>query len=75
MKRLSTVAAVAACVLLGACGEKPQTLNRKADAQPWQGAQNPYGAAGWKAGDKTAWEAHLRARSQGQNEYSRSLTK
>jgi major membrane immunogen (membrane-anchored lipoprotein) len=66
------VAALAACSLLVACGDKPQTSGqRKADAAPYTGAQAAYTAGGWKAGDAVAWEAQLKTRSQGQNEYSR----
>jgi major membrane immunogen (membrane-anchored lipoprotein) len=66
--------ALASLVLLGACGEKPQTLGGvKSDAAPYTGVgESQYVAPGWKAGDKTAWEQQLRARSQGQNDYSRA---
>jgi len=55
------------------CGEKPQTgaTARKSDAKPWEGATSPYAAPDWKGGDETAWEAQMRLRAQGQNEYSR----
>ncbi len=65
------------CVLLAACGEKPQTAGtRKADVDPMQGASKgvdpAYTAAGWKAGDATSWETQMKTRAQnGQNEYSR----
>ena len=40
---------------------------------PYQGAQNGFVAAGWKAGDKTSWELALKARGQNtQNEYNRT---
>ena len=65
-----------ATLLLGACGEKPQTAaTLKADGKPWESAKTAYTAAGWTAGDKTAWEQQLRLRSQGQNEYSRAPAK
>lgn len=59
--------------LLSACGEQPQTLGAvKKDAAPHQGTGKPYVDGGWKAGDKTSWESHLKARMQnGQNDYSR----
>ncbi len=58
---------------LAACGEKAQTAaTKKADARPWEGAQNEFVAQGWKAGDQGSWEAQMRTRAQGQNEYSRS---
>jgi hypothetical protein len=59
--------------LLAACGEKPQTAGtRKADVAAFQGADNGYGTAGWKAGDAASWEEHMKSRSQGQNEYTRT---
>jgi hypothetical protein len=77
MKRASLgLAAVA--IALTACGEKPQALadgKRKADSHAWQGSTNAgYAAGGWKAGDEAAWEAQMRKRAQGQNEYSRTNT-
>lgn len=70
-------AAAALIVLLAACGEKPQTMDvaaKQVDGQPWSvsDAANPaHYASGWKVGDKAAWEAQLRQRSQLQNEYAR----
>ena len=65
------------CVLalaaaLAACTEKPQTATkRKLDAKAWQGADDPYVAAGWKVGDQASWEEQMRARAQSQNEYAK----
>ncbi|MDP3082816.1 MAG: hypothetical protein Q8N44_03855 [Rubrivivax sp.] len=65
--------AIAAAVVLSACTEQPQTTSvRKSDTKAWDAAQNPYVAAGWKAGDQASWEEQMRQRVQGQNEYSRS---
>ena len=77
MNAAATLAILAAAVLLSACGEKPQTAGtKKSDAKPWEGAPgSAYMAAGWKAGDQAAWEAQLKTRSQGQNEYSRAPAK
>ncbi len=63
---------VAAALLLGACGEKPQTAGtQKSNAKPWQGAQSETDS-GWKVGDQASWEEHLNTRTQrGQNEYNR----
>jgi hypothetical protein len=65
-----------AAMLLSACGEKPQTAQtRKSDSQAWAGAPgDPYAVPGWKAGDQASWEQQMRARAQGQNEYSRATT-
>lgn len=70
------VLATAAVLALVACGEKPQTAaGVKSDVPAFQGVQglgNAYNAPGWKAGDKTAWEQHLKARMQNsQNDYSK----
>ena len=60
---------------LAACGEKAQTVQpamKKSDGHAWDGAQNAYVAAGWKAGDKASWETQMRQRAQSQNEYNRA---
>jgi hypothetical protein len=44
---------------------------KKMDQKAWDGAADAYVDAGWKAGDQASWEAHLRNRMQGQNEYNR----
>ncbi|MDO8459442.1 MAG: hypothetical protein Q7T07_21280 [Burkholderiaceae bacterium] len=71
MKRISIL--VATMVVLTACGEKPQALGLpKSDAPAYAGTGSTFAAPGWKAGDKTAWEQHLKARQQSsQNDYSR----
>lgn len=73
MSRWLVCAAVAS--LLAGCGERAQSgVARKADSQSWQAAANdPYAAAGWKAGDAASWEQQLRSRAaNGQNEYTRT---
>lgn len=59
--------------LLAGCGEKVQTAaTRKSDVAPYQGTSTAaYNAPGWKAGDQSSWEAQMRTRAQGQDEYSR----
>jgi hypothetical protein len=61
-------------VMLSACGDKPQGLGGiKSDAAPHTGVgSSQYVIPGWKAGDKTAWEQQLRARSLGQNDYAKA---
>jgi outer membrane biogenesis lipoprotein LolB len=86
MKRaLAMTAALASAVLLlAACGEKPQTNAQgvKHDAAPWSGTSTGtqenagtgtvFTAAGWKVGDKNAWQQQLKTRTQnGQNDYVR----
>jgi major membrane immunogen (membrane-anchored lipoprotein) len=63
----------AAALLLGACGEKDQTISSsyKPDEKAWQAASSPYKAAGYQGGDKAAWEAQMRQRVKGQDEYLR----
>ena len=65
---------MAAVLALAACTEKPQTLNTgvKLDAAPFQGANANFTAPGWKQGDQTSWEQHMKTRTQmGQNDYAK----
>jgi hypothetical protein len=65
-----TVVALAGCDKAQTAG---QGAAKKADAKPWEGVTTGagYAASGYKAGDKTAWEAQLKARTErGQNEYT-----
>lgn len=71
------VPVAAALLSLAACGEKAQTMQASAgrtQSQPWD-APSPatpgFGAAGWKGGDRAAWEAHMRQRNQTQDEFVR----
>ena len=64
------LAAAAAALLLGGCGERPQVVHYeqgkyqgKPDAPAYQSP--PYD------GDKQAWDKAMRTRAQNQNEYSR----
>ena len=73
MRTLHILALVTIAVLLAACAEREQTANGiKSDAAAWQGTnkQPPYMAAGWKPGDRNAWEQQLKVRTvNGQNDY------
>lgn len=76
--RLLLAVGLGASMLLSACGERAQTRDgsaRKSDEQAWTGvaAGSPahHVAADWKAGDAASWEAQLKARTQGQNDYVR----
>ncbi len=73
---MSILVVTAVAVSLAACGEKAQTAaGKKSDAKPWEGTQATHSADGYKPGDKSAWEAQLKARAErGQNEYSRTTT-
>ncbi len=64
-----------ALAALAACGDKPQTLGGagKLDTAAFNGTGSAFVAPGWKPGDKTSWEQHLRARMQNsQNDYSKA---
>jgi hypothetical protein len=67
------LSAAAAALALAACAEREQTASGiKSDAAPFNGTnkQPPYMAAGWKPGDRAAWEAQLKTRTvNGQNDY------
>ena len=71
MKRaLIVVVAAALLPWVAGCGEKPSvtvykqgTYQGKPDSQPWDNDQFK--------GDKMAWERTIKARNDGQNEYSR----
>jgi predicted small lipoprotein YifL len=71
MKRI--VILVATVAALAACGEKPQALTTTtADKPAYVGTGSAFTATGWKQGDKTSWEQHLKARQQNsQNDYSK----
>ena len=61
--------AVALSIALGACGDKPKVYepavySGKVDSRPWDNDQFK--------GDQTAWIKAIKARNQGQDEYSRS---
>jgi hypothetical protein len=73
-------AALAVAFGLSACGEREQVIvykqgkyQGKPDTQPWTNdpSASLYTSSKWTQGDKTSWEAALRARNQNQTEYSR----
>jgi hypothetical protein len=68
----AAIAATTAVMVLAGC-EQPQTATGiKSDAAPYQGTGMPYVASGWKPGDRTSWEQHLKTRTQnGQNDYAK----
>ena len=70
---MRTLVVLAAVATLAACGEKPQALGLpKSDSPASAGTGSNFTAPGWKAGDKLAWEQHLKARQQNsQNDYSK----
>ena len=72
MRQLTLI--VSACIVLAACGEKPQVSGlRKADVAAFQGSSTAaYTVQGWKVGDATSWEAQMKTRAQGQDERTRA---
>ncbi len=76
MRRRTRITCLAALVvLLAGCGDRAQTLGAavRHDAAAFNGTASPYMAPGWKPGDRSSWEQHLRARMQnGQNDYSKA---
>ena len=73
MRGAQMLALAAAALLLSACAEREQTSNGiKSDAAAFNGTnrQPPFMAAGWKPGDRNAWEQQLKVRTvNGQNDY------
>ena len=69
MRRVLIAAAGVALALAG-CGESQVTVYKqgqyqgKPDTQPWESS--------YFKGDKVAWEAAIKRRNEGQNEYSRA---
>jgi hypothetical protein len=79
MRVRSIVAVLIAVAGLAACGEDRQVVTYekgkyqgRVDGKPWDAAPNAWSGTSWKPGDRTSWEATLRQRAQGQNEYARA---
>jgi hypothetical protein len=74
MSRLLAVCVIGTAALLGACGEKVQTIGvggeRKADTKSWDPNNTAYLAPGWTPGTQANWDAQLRKRAQAQNDYA-----
>ena len=80
LRLLLAIAALAVAVGLAACGEREQVIvykqgkyQGKPDSKPWESdpSASLYTSSKWTAGDKTSWEAAIRARNLSQNEYNR----
>jgi len=71
--RIAMILAAGAVVALAGCADKEQTASGiKTDTAPFNGTnrQPPYMAAGWKPGERAAWEQQLKVRTvNGQNDY------
>ena len=66
---------------LAGCGEKDQVIvyhqgkyQGKPDSRPWENEPGAsiYTTSKWTKGDKTSWDAAIKARNQNQNEYTRT---
>lgn len=75
MRGAVVLSIAAAAFALTACAEREQTATGiKSDAAPYAGTDRlpPYMAAGWKPGDRAAWERQMKVRTvQGQNDYTK----
>jgi hypothetical protein len=68
----SAILIAAGALALAGCAEREQTSTGiKSDQQVYVGTnkQPPFMAAGWKPGDRAAWEQQIKVRMQGQNDY------
>jgi hypothetical protein len=72
--RWGAIVAGAVLLLAAGCGESPTVTvykqgqyQGKPDTRPWDG--------GTFNGDRSAWEKAIKARNEGQNEYSRVVSK
>jgi hypothetical protein len=78
---IAMLMAATVAVPLAGCGQKPGAEGagavKKSDTKAWEGPTTNavHAAEGFKAGDKVAWEAQLKARTErGQNEYTRTTS-
>ena len=78
MRATTMGAALAATLLLAACGESTQVTvykqgkyQGKPDTQAWDNAPLAYGDASWTKGDRSSWESQINKRALGQNEDNR----
>lgn len=75
MTRPFAICALAAmAMILGACGERVQTIPvgaaKKSDGKAWEASNSVYLAPGWTPGDQASWDAQLRNRAQAQNDFA-----
>jgi len=79
-QRIAALAALIALAGLAGCGEREQVVvyqqgkyQGKPDTKPADNdpAASLYTTSKWTKGDKSSWEAAIKARNQNQNEYAR----
>jgi hypothetical protein len=73
-RRLAVTVALALGFALAGCGETVQTIpvagkSKSERMETWQANNSAFLAPGWTPSDKLQWEAQLRNRAQGQNDY------
>jgi hypothetical protein len=70
---MKLILALIFALFVSACSEKVQNLGarKNVDQALYMGAKNGFVEKNWTPGDKTSWEAQLKARNQNQNEYTR----
>ena len=77
MRLLPVVCGLSLAALLGACTERVQTNDPKAeskvDVPGWKGGEARYTVPGWTPGDEKSWDAQLRRRAQNQNDFAQAL--
>jgi hypothetical protein len=70
---MKIIATLACSLFLISCSEKVQNIgtSKNVDLPAYMGAKNNYVEKNWTPGDKTSWEAQLKSRAKGQDEYTR----
>lgn len=69
---MKLISALTLVFLMVGCSEKPQELGANKDVPLYMGAKNAFVEKNWTPGDKVSWEAQLKARSKGQDDYARA---
>ena len=70
---MKSLATLLCSLFLVSCSEKVQNIgtSKNVDLPSYMGAKNGYVEKNWTPGDKTSWEAQLKSRAKGQDEYTR----
>jgi len=74
MRPVAIGALLGTSFFITACGETVQTIPtataRKADSAAWEIKDNGFIAPGWTPGNQQSWDAQLKKRAQGQNDFA-----
>jgi len=77
MRAATLVCGLSLAVVLGACTERVQTndpkAERKVDVPGWKGGDLRYTVPGWTLGDEASWNAQLSRRAQNQNDFAQAV--